>query len=320
VLESIGLDAAAESVYRALISNPDWTLADLAENVGLPAGEVRGLLDHLVELSLLRRSSRKPEAFRPVSPELGLMNLLAQSRVDLVRREKQIQEARVAIAAMSDEYWARRAREHAVSRLEGQDAVHDRLAELTRRARRECLSFLPGGALTAAAMAANQPADQAALSRGVAIRTVFRDSARNDPATVRYARGLAEAGGRPRTVPELPLQMTTFDRDTALVRLQWGALEVRGEGLLAGLIALFEQTWDAAVPFTDPPGRDTGGLSPLDRALLRLLAEGCTDESAAKRLGLSLRTVRRMTAALLERLEARSRFQAGVRAVQRGWL
>jgi len=74
------------------------------------------------------------------------------------------------------------------------------------------------------------------------------------------------------------------------------------------------------VPFGDPPGRDIGGLRPLDRALLQMLAQGCTDESAAKRLGLSLRTVRRMTAVLLGRLGARSRFQAGVRAAQQGWL
>jgi len=82
-------------------------------------------------LSLLRHTSREPDRFRMVSPELGLMNLLAQSRVDLVLREKQIEEARVSIAAITDEYSARRPREHAVSRLEGADAVRDRLAEVT---------------------------------------------------------------------------------------------------------------------------------------------------------------------------------------------
>ncbi|WP_155354621.1 LuxR C-terminal-related transcriptional regulator [Acrocarpospora macrocephala] len=51
-----------------------------------------------------------------------------------------------------------------------------------------------------------------------------------------------------------------------------------------------------------------------------MLLEGQTDEGAARRLGLSLRTVRRSMSSLMTRLGARSRFQAGARAVQRGWL
>jgi len=45
-----------------------------------------------------------------------------------------------------------------------------------------------------------------------------------------------------------------------------------------------------------------------------------TDETAARRLGVSLRTVRRQMAALMERLCATSRFEAGLKAAQRGWL
>jgi len=45
-----------------------------------------------------------------------------------------------------------------------------------------------------------------------------------------------------------------------------------------------------------------------------------TDEAAARRLGVSLRTVRRWASHLADRLGARSRFQAGVRARERGWI
>jgi DNA-binding NarL/FixJ family response regulator len=62
------------------------------------------------------------------------------------------------------------------------------------------------------------------------------------------------------------------------------------------------------------------GLSPTDRHLLRLLADGLTDEAAAKRLGISARTVRRIMADLMDRLGAESRFEAGVEAARRGWL
>jgi DNA-binding CsgD family transcriptional regulator len=52
----------------------------------------------------------------------------------------------------------------------------------------------------------------------------------------------------------------------------------------------------------------------------RLRAEGHTDEAIAKRLGVSHRTARRIASELMERLDARSRFEAGVRALQQGWL
>lgn len=308
MLETIGLDTAAESAYRALIANSEWNLTDLAEHLGRSEPEVRRLLDRLAELSLVRTG--EPDRPRPVSPELGLTRLLTQSRADLARRQKQIEEARIAIATMTDEYRATRAHEHAVSRLDGDDVVHDRLAELARGARRECLSFLPAG----------DPFGQLTVAGGAAVRGVCRESARNDPASVRSARRLVADGAEIRATPELPFRMTLVDSEVALVWRDSGVLEVRGEGLLAVLVALFEQTWAAAAPFTEPSGRGKDGLFPLDRALLRLLSQGCTDEIAAKRLGVSLRTVRRMTAALLDRLDARSRFQAGVRAAQRGWL
>ena len=54
--------------------------------------------------------------------------------------------------------------------------------------------------------------------------------------------------------------------------------------------------------------------------LLDQLAGGAKDEQIARALGLSLRTVRRRVAEILDELGADSRFQAGVEAVRRGWI
>ncbi|MGW3248842.1 helix-turn-helix domain-containing protein [Streptomyces sp. NPDC001070] len=62
------------------------------------------------------------------------------------------------------------------------------------------------------------------------------------------------------------------------------------------------------------------GLTGQEATTLQLLADGLTDEAIAKRLGVSPRTARRIATDLMERLNARSRFQAGARAVQHGWL
>jgi DNA-binding NarL/FixJ family response regulator len=54
--------------------------------------------------------------------------------------------------------------------------------------------------------------------------------------------------------------------------------------------------------------------------VVRLLAEGMTDEGVSRRIGVSLRTVRRIASDLMTRLTARSRFEAGVKAAQLGWI
>ncbi|MEH0400464.1 helix-turn-helix transcriptional regulator [Streptomyces sp. B21-088] len=79
---------------------------------------------------------------------------------------------------------------------------------------------------------------------------------------------------------------------------------------------------DLVVGHTAGPGRLPADDIPngKERALLRLVAEGCTDAAAAGQLHVSHRTARRMMAVLMERLGARSRFEAGVKAARRGWL
>ena len=58
--------------------------------------------------------------------------------------------------------------------------------------------------------------------------------------------------------------------------------------------------------------------TPEAREILRALGAGLTDEAAARRLGVSLRTYRRRVAELMATLDADSRFQAGVRAGELG--
>ncbi|WP_067824886.1 helix-turn-helix transcriptional regulator [Nocardia inohanensis] len=56
------------------------------------------------------------------------------------------------------------------------------------------------------------------------------------------------------------------------------------------------------------------------RAVLGTLALGLKDETAARRLGVSLRTYRRQVADLMARLGVSTRFQIGVRAAELGLL
>jgi len=58
----------------------------------------------------------------------------------------------------------------------------------------------------------------------------------------------------------------------------------------------------------------------LIREILEILKTGVTDEVAARQLKVSARTIRRRMAAVLDLLGASSRFEAGVKAAQTGWL
>ncbi|WP_045875299.1 LuxR C-terminal-related transcriptional regulator [Pseudofrankia sp. DC12] len=73
----------------------------------------------------------------------------------------------------------------------------------------------------------------------------------------------------------------------------------------------------------DQPAADGAteqALSAAELLLLALLADGLKDEAVARALGVSVRTVRRMVAELMHRLDARSRFQAALLAQRKGWL
>ncbi|MFD5462869.1 helix-turn-helix transcriptional regulator [Kitasatospora sp. NPDC127059] len=329
MLNMFGLDHVSESVYRTMLCSPEGSLQELCSRLSLSGEAVREALDRLADLQLLRPSMELCGGLRPVSPEVGLDLLLRRQEEELLRRRQQLELSKAAAARAIAEYGGLRPEAPAGSateRLTGLDAIQSKLEILAREVSQECLSVMPGGAQSPASLAASKPLDDAALRRGVALLTLYQDSARHDSATLGYARWMTGAGGLVRTRPTLPPRMLIFDRRIAVLPIdpadtRLGALCIREPGIVASLVALFEQTWHAAVPLGADRSRDTGtGLNASEQELLKLLAAGLTDEVAGRRLGISARSVRRQMAALMDRLDASSRFEAGLKAARRGWL
>lgn len=328
VLESLGLDAQVESVYRGMLRQPSGGVDELAQRMGLTEPQVREALDRLIDLGLLTPSRETTGALRPVSLEAGLQQLLRHQEEDLARRQHALARSKAAAARAVAEYADLQPNTEVdgAERLVGLDAIQSRLEALTRGLSRECLSIMPGGAQSQASLDASQPLDEDALGRGINMRAVYQDSARNDPATLAYAQWTTENGGEVRTSPVLPPRLLVFDRTTAVVPIdpansRHGALCTSAPGIVASLVTLFEQTWDTAVPLGAARRRaPQESISRKERELLKLLASGMTDKAACNRLGVSVRTVRRQMSALMERLEATSRFEAGLKAAHRGWL
>jgi DNA-binding CsgD family transcriptional regulator/sugar-specific transcriptional regulator TrmB len=326
MLEPLGLEPHVEAIYRLVLENPAMGPEELAAGLRVQLSEVHDALDRLADLHLLLPAGDGSNRLRPVSPDVGLTALLARSEVELNARQRQIEATRSAVAALASQY--RADAEYApevVHQLVGLDAVRKRLSDLAESARVECLSFFPGGAQMPDTMEASKPLDQQALERGVDLRTLYQDSFRNDPETLKYVRWLGGLGGRTRTVPSLPMLMVIVDSEVALVPLdpddgRRGALELRSPGAVTAMRTLFEQFWSVATPWDEVSPPNENGLSARDQELLRLLATGHTDEAIARKFGVSLRTVRRAASDLMSRLGARSRFEAGVLATRSGWL
>ncbi|MET9803749.1 helix-turn-helix transcriptional regulator [Streptomyces sp. NPDC006368] len=327
MLTALGLDAVAESIYRGMLMHPQAGVVELASLLGTDEQAVRDALDILSELALVRPSATDAGRLRAVSPDIGMEILMARQQAELAAQQQRLEASRAAAAQLISEYTELRpaAGHPGVEQLVGLDQIRDRLASLTREVREEVMTFAPDGPQTADNMAASRPLNQQLLERGVRMRTIYLDSVRTNRPTVEHATWLAGLGGQVRTVPSLPTRLILTDRKTALIPVSSddsaaGAVVLTGQGTLAALCALFETVWAGAQPLGDTVPVDAHGLTGQQATVVRLLAEGHTDEAIAKRLGVSHRTARRIASELMERLGARSRFEAGVRAVQRGWL
>jgi DNA-binding CsgD family transcriptional regulator len=169
--------------------------------------------------------------------------------------------------------------------------------------------------------------DHENLRRGVRYRVIVPDTARTAPVLATRLGTLALAGADTRTVPEVPTDALIIDGSVVVLPVDrtasgraLGAAVFRLSSVVTTTMELFERVWLSAVPMSPTDMPDAAELNAREKELLSLLSSGSTDESAAARLDVSVRTVRRMVADIMNRLGARSRFQAGVKAADRGWL
>lgn len=132
----------------------------------------------------------------------------------------------------------------------------------------------------------------------------------------------AAAGEQVRVLPDLPTRMLVVGDSHVLLPDPLGYADmplavVRQRAVVEAATQWFELLWERAAT---PAVAARGARHDQRRFLLQQLAAGEHDEQIARRLGLSLRTVRRRVADLMTELGADSRFQAGVEAARRGWI
>jgi DNA-binding CsgD family transcriptional regulator len=162
---------------------------------------------------------------------------------------------------------------------------------------------------------------------GAEVRVLGQDGVRADPVGGQSLRALARCGVQVATVPVIPPAIVIADRRSALMALSeppdgaaGGAFLLHDLEVAGYLASTIDSFWAIALSLHDSDVAGNGGLSQADQALLRLLAQGKTQQEAARSLNLSVRTVSRRIADLKQQLKADSPLQAGMEAVRRGWL
>lgn len=182
------------------------------------------------------------------------------------------------------------------------------------------LPDLPGLLPTSATLAG-------AAARGAAVRVLGHDKLRAEGVSGLSLRALARGGAEVATAPVVPPAIVIVDSRVALMALTrpseggaGGAFLLRDPSVAAYLASAIDCFWAMALPLRDFSEPADGVLSPVDQALLRLLAQGKTQQEAARSLHLSVRTVSRRISDLKRQLKADSPLQAGMEAVRRGWL
>lgn len=308
-----------------MLSHPDEGVAELAVGLEVSENRIREALDLLSELALVRSSDRSGSRLHAVNPQLGMQILLSHQQADLARQQQRLEESRAVATELIAEFTGASGiapDDSGLTVIWGLEQIRDNLHLLNEQVQEEFITFAPGGLQTDENMKAAQPLNRKLLGRGVRMRTVYLDSLTNDPGSVAHAKQLVELGAQVRTAPSLPTRMIVCDRSTAIVAADEqdtakGAVLIKTPGVVSALCTLFEAVWRDARELAPTQSKENGGeMTPQQSEVLRLLAQGHTDEVIARRLGVSPRTARRFASEIMVRLGARSRFQAGVHAVR----
>lgn len=167
-----------------------------------------------------------------------------------------------------------------------------------------------------------------ALRRGIRYRAVYDRDLVELPGYIDVVRTWVEAGEEARVLSDVPMKLILADDRLAMVPISLEGTEfsasllVRPSSLLRALRLLFETLWERAVPvrLAEKTVRKAGRPTAEDDRLMFMLAAGLTDAAIARQLGVRPRTAQRKVAGLMGALGADTRFQAGLQALEKGWL
>jgi len=300
-----GLSVDADLVYRALMLVGPMTEERLARELGMTRARIRSATEELTAVHAVSRDVARAWTPAPAADVLRRVRTRARTIAAGTDRGRRHFAALDAIGfRLLDDVHVRHWSSRALARR--------RAAHLVAAERHEHLAINNEEVFSAESLSAARPLDRSLIDRGIKLLVVDRPPGDGDRGVP--GRSLsAIPQGHYRQVDDVPLKLMIFDRRVALfpadpLDLEAGYIEVADPAAVQRFSAFFQQLWSS--------GRDPfrKGVAPIElssreHALIRLLADGHTDVTAATMLGVSPRTVAYSLRALMDRLGVDNRFQ-----------
>ncbi|MFI5732382.1 LuxR C-terminal-related transcriptional regulator [Kribbella sp. NPDC051587] len=326
MFESLGLSQESLDLYRLLLQQPDLAntanRALLCAELGLPEGEVEQRLQGLRELGFLALRWDNSGDEYPLDPSVTLEALAAKRQSMIGDLTKDLESDRLRASEFISDY----------NKFLTQSAVPDvEILDSGDKANLRMQRFHPVKSmwgLIRPGQLATVPdenfADKRIQERGVECRYLIAESQLKFRGAREYIALLQEVSGQVRIIPSVPFKLVIFDGESVAMNLDpdnydAGAVVHHSKAVVRMAVEMYEHYWRFADrSFERTP--EAGELSGQESEFLRFLVQGATDEQVARKLGVSMRTVRRMAAKLSEQVGASGRFELGVRAAQRGWV
>ncbi|GIF23194.1 DNA-binding CsgD family transcriptional regulator [Actinoplanes tereljensis] len=313
-----GLDPLAGRVLEFLVAVRSADRDEAASAVGVSPSEAERALRHLADSALASPIGGAPPRWTAAPPRPSLGALLARRRAELARVEDLVEQLSEAHEAVSGP----RATD-VVEVLKSEEEVPARYRQLLTGSSSEVLHLAKPPYVTGA----SESTQAAGVTPGVQMRSVYETDGFTDAVSLMTALRGTGQGGKLRLTSQIPVKLVIFDRAAALLpiwgdRPSSGSLVVHSPALVMALVALFESVWERAEPVSLTRRHDlpTSGRDLRTREILRMMAVGMKDETIARILNVSRRTLQQHISDAGAVLGARTRFQIAVLAAKRGWL
>lgn len=320
------MESPEDRLFAAVVSSPHETLSALARATDLCESEAATAMESLDREGLVERSQVSSNGWRAVSPALVLGRRVARQEQDAARALTEIGDIRNRLARLTSVYARHEGAGELIVYLADRDQVLMTMSDLVSQVTSEVAAFVTNRP-SAEALEQSRQLDAELLTRGVRLRTIALDGFLRDRRMRRAMTVSSQQGSQIRTTPVLPSRMVIFDGRVAVLAVDdqdpgKGALLVSSPAVVRLLCDLFERYWSTSVVLPGTPAAADQGqeLTAMERSVIQMLAEGQKDDAIARATGQSVRTVRRVVAAISAKVGARSRFDLALRAVHRGWI
>ncbi|MFI5897568.1 LuxR C-terminal-related transcriptional regulator [Actinoplanes sp. NPDC051513] len=318
-----GLDPLSGRVLEHLMAVRSADRDEVASAAGVPPAEAEQALRLLTDLALASRIGGAVPRWAAAPPRPSLGALLARRRAELAQVEALAERLFEVHEAVSGPRAA-----DVVEVLKSEDEVPARYRQLLMGSTFEVLHLAKPPYVTSAS------AEAVGVTPGVRMRSVYETDGFTDAVSLTTALRGTGQGGKLRLTSQIPVKLVIFDRAAALLpiwgeRPSAGSVVVHSPAMVTALVALFESVWQRAEPVSltrrhDLADADDGlpasGRDLRTREILRMMAVGMKDETIARILNVSRRTVQQHISDAGAVLGARTRFQMAVLAAKQGWL